>query len=67
MDGISEANSGCGICVGHISYQKKPCLFVKEGNVLTKVASFSSEEATELFRQTLDKMFPNIRERICED
>ena len=62
MDGIRELNSDYGICVGHMSYQKKPCLFVHHGNTMTRVASFSNEESAELFKQALDKMFPNAKE-----
>lgn len=32
-----------------IPMRKKPCLVVREGNTITKVASFNSEETAEWF------------------
>lgn len=43
--------NGIGICIDKIPYRKKPCLCVVEGNVQTMVASFSSEESAEFFRE----------------
>lgn len=43
--------NGIGICIDKIPYRKKPCLCVVEGNRQTKVASFSSEESAEFFRE----------------
>lgn len=45
-------NSNAGIAIGTMSMKparKKPCLVVKVGNTVTKVASFNNDEAAVWF------------------
>ena len=37
-------------------YRKKPCLFIAEGNTMTKLASFNNDEAAEVFNKNFQKM-----------
>ena len=49
-------NLETGVEVGAFSmepYRKKPCLCVRDGNVLTKYASFNSAEAAHEFMEIL--------------
>lgn len=45
-------NKHVGIAIGTMSMKperKKPCLVVREGNIVTKVASFNNDEAAVWF------------------
>lgn len=41
----------------HFPYRKKPCLYIQEKNVLTKVASFNNPESAELFMDFVADFF----------
>ena len=46
-------NSNKEIVIGFISGRKKPCLGIREGNTMTKVASFNGDDERDLFVDTL--------------
>ena len=43
-------------------YRKKPCLYVRNGNVATKVASFNNDAAVESFWKTLITIVGGVRD-----
>ena len=57
--GIENKELDMSIKISHLPNKKKMCLFIREGNVETKYASFSSNEAAEIFMNKLCK-FMNI-------
>ena len=46
-----------GFGVTGMPYRKKPCLAVREGSALIKVASFNNEESAEIFMDFVAEMF----------
>lgn len=56
-------HNGVTVTVEHFPSYKKPALVVTEGNVMTKVASFDSENAAEWFLLKMQKLF-NIGEDV---
>lgn len=56
------SRNGIDICISTMPYRKKPCLCVKEGNTLTKVASFNNEETAKWFSEKIETMFEGMTE-----
>ena len=52
--------NGIRVAIGHFPYRKKPCLYIQEGNVATKVASFNSEETAEWFEDKMRRFFDGL-------
>ena len=57
---IVKGNKGFGMT--HMPYRKKPCLYIREKNALTKVASFNNPESAELFMEFVADLF-NVRRK----
>lgn len=49
--GISKGDVTIGI--GHVPGYKRPCLFIQEGVIINKCASFTDEEEAERFFKVL--------------
>ena len=54
--------NGVSIGVGNFPDRKKPCLIVQEGNVGVIVASFSSKDNAEYFKQKVHQMLEGMIE-----
>ena len=50
---LTNTKTGVSIGVYDMPYRKKPCLAIREGNVLTKYASFNNELAAVEFMEKL--------------
>ena len=50
---LTNTKTGVSIGVYDMPYRKKPCLAIREGNVLTKYASFNNDFAAFEFMQKL--------------
>ena len=50
---LTNTNTGVSIGVYNMPYRKKPCLAIREGNVLTKYASFNNNFAAAEFMKKL--------------
>ena len=48
--------------ITHFDGRKKPCLYILEGNTMTKVASINSEETAEWFKEKMMQMFDGLIE-----
>ncbi len=53
MSEMYREDMNLGIGAARIGKWKKTCLYVREGNVLNKVASFNNDNAAELWWNTL--------------
>lgn len=61
MDGI-KTTEGIGFVVGDVPDCKNPILFITtdNGNTYVKLASFKGEDAADLFKSILDRIFPEL-------
>ena len=49
--------SDLSLTVNNLPFRKKPCLSIKRGNHIFKVASFNNEKSAEEFIKALEEMF----------
>lgn len=56
---LERKEIGVGIAYDY-PYRKKPVLYIQEGNVATKVASFNSEKTAKWFEDKMRRFFDGL-------
>lgn len=55
--GIVNEKKDMEVGITHFPTRTKPCLYIRHGNVSTKVASFNNEESADWFIEEMKEFF----------